>query len=218
MIKIAIADDHPIVREGVTSLLSKMGFTVMMEANDGLELIEKLERAKELPDICMIDINMPRMDGFATTEEVMKRWPEIRVLVITVHAESLYFARMIACGARGYLIKDSPAVDYREAILSVQQTGVYFSTAEMRKYMRAVVNKEITPPKLNEWEVKVMRLCCAEYKVPEIAAMLHTTPKAIENHKSSAFAKLGVRTTAGLAIAAVKYGYVLLDSGPSPLM
>eukprot|EP01030_Chromulinospumella_sphaerica_P013273 gene13273-biopygen11568 len=78
-------------------------------AADGVELLQKLEEGTVLPDVCMLDISMPRMDGFATAEAIRDTWPEVRVLVVTVHAEDLYFARMIAAGAKGYVTKDARA-------------------------------------------------------------------------------------------------------------
>lgn len=218
MIKIAIADDHLVVREGMVSLLEKMGFTVVVQAADGAELTEKLARLQQLPDVCVLDISMPRKDGFETTAEIRDRWPEIRVLVMTVHAESLYYVRMIAAGAKGYVTKDARADNIREAILSVYHKGAYFSGAEEQRYMRAIARGEISPPKLTAVEVDVLRLCCEELSALEIANRLHMSPKAVDSHKHNLFNKLAAKTTAGLVKAAIKYGYVQVDKGASPLL
>lgn len=218
MVNIALADDHPIVREGIASLLSKMGFSVIIQASDGIELLDKLKFAEELPAICFIDISMPNMCGFATTEALRAQWPEIKVLTLTVHPEELYFARMIHSGACGYLTKNASAKEYRRAIDAVISDGMYFTTTAMRNYMRSIVRGEIEPAKLMPIEEDIVRLCCAEYTTVQIADRLNTTPKAIENHRANIFRKMGVRSVAGLVIAAVKYGYVQVNKGVSPFM
>lgn len=218
MIKIAIADDHLIVREGLVSLLGKMGFDVLLQAADGVELLEKLQQKRELPDVCMLDISMPRMDGFATAEAIRDTWPEVRVLVVTVHDENLYFARMIAAGAKGYVTKDARAEVLREAIMSVYTKGAYFSNAEEQRYMRAILRGEINPPKLTAAETEVLRLSCEELSAAEIALRMHTSAKAVDSHKHNLFNKLAVKSTAGLVKAAIKYGYVQVDKGASPLL
>lgn len=218
MIKIGIADDHLIVREGLASLLGKMGFEVLLQAADGAELLQKLQERKELPDVCLLDISMPRMDGFATTEAIRDTWPEVRLLVVTVHDEDLYFARMIAAGAQGYVRKDARAEVLREAILSVHAKGAYFSDAAQQRYMRAIWRGEIMLPKLSAAETEVLRLCCDELSAAEIAIRMHTSAKAVDSHKHNLFNKLAAKSTAGLVKAAIKYGYVQVDKGVSPLL
>ena len=211
MIKIAIADDQSVVREGLASLLGKMGFDVMMQAGNGAELLHKLERSEELPHICMMDLNMPVMDGFATTEAITKYWPEIKVLVVTVYTEDLYITRLIHSGARGYVCKDANAEQYREAILNVYHRGLHYTETAKDIFVRATINGKDVIPKLNATEIEIVRLCCAEYTTNEIAAMLHNKPKNIEHYRTSIFRKLEVKSVAGLAIKAVKYGYVLVN-------
>lgn len=218
MIKIAIADDHLVVREGMASLLGKMGFDVIIQAGDGDELLVQLGKADALPDVCMLDISMPRKNGFETAEAIRDNWPEIRVLVVTVHAESLYFARMIAAGAKGYVTKDAKAEVLRNAIMSVYQKGAYFSDAEEQRYMRSIARGEIKHPKLTAAEAEVLRLCCDELSANEIALKLHTSAKAVDSHKHNLFNKLAVKTTAGLVKAAIKYGFVQVDTGTSPVL
>lgn len=217
MIKIAVADDHYIVREGIASLLGKMGYPVIIQANDGAELIHRLERAKELPHICMVDINMPNMDGFATTEVIKARWPQIKVLAVTQHAEELYLVRMIHAGAKGYITKDSTAEKYRDAILSLYHRRVYFSEKGTELFMHAAADGKLEHPKLTATEVDILRLCCAEHTTQEIADALGVSFKVVENHKAAILRKMHVKTSVGMAIAAVKYGYVLVDGGPSPV-
>ncbi|MBX2907618.1 MAG: response regulator transcription factor [Taibaiella sp.] len=217
MIKIAIADDQPVYREGLRSLLTKMGYEVVLEAENGTDLLDKLRHASHLPDICLMDISMPGMDGFETTEAMKVHWPEIDVLVMTVHAEDLYFVRMLHCGANGYLTKDAKASQIRDAIERILHTGRHFSEKQMELYSAAMRNGEVAPPKLSATEIEVIRLCCAEYTTKEIAGMIcDGREKAIENMKAAVYRKLGVKTLAGLALAAVRYGYVQAKVGPSP--
>jgi len=211
MIKIAIADDHPAFREGISSLLGKMGYPVIIKANDGRELIHRLERAEELPHICMVDINMPNMDGFATTEVIKARWPQIKVLAVTQHAEELYLVGMINAGAKGYITKDAGAEQYREAIESLYYRRVYFSEKGTELFMMAATDGKLEHPKLTAVEVDILRLCCAEHTTHEIADKLGVTFKVVENHKAAVLRKMHVKTSVGMAIAAVKYGYVLVD-------
>lgn len=210
MIKLAIADDHPAIREGLNAMLVKMGFEILMLAEDGADLVQKLSEAPQLPDICIMDINMPNLDGFKATEILKERWPEIKVLVVTVHNEDRYFIRMVKCGACGYLYKSARAEQYREAIMNVHQLGLHFSDAEMRNFIRSIKNEEIAPVQLTPIEEQIVKLCCAELTTIQIADKLGKTVKAIENIKKSIYLKLGVSSSAGLAIAAVKHGYYLV--------
>ncbi|MBX2905271.1 MAG: response regulator transcription factor [Taibaiella sp.] len=218
MIKIAIADDHLVVREGIASLLGKMGFEVIIQAANGVELLQRLKDADVLPDVCLLDISMPLKNGFETAEEIRDSWPEIRVLVVTVHSESLYFTRMIAAGAKGYVTKDARADVLREAVMSVYHKGAYFSDVEEQRYMRSIARGEIKHPKLTAAETEVLRLCCDELSAAEIATRMHTSAKAVDSHKHNLFNKLAVKTTAGLVKAAIKYGYVQVDTGTSPVL
>ncbi len=154
MISIAVADDHQVVRSGITTLLDKMpGFKVTIEAENGLDLINKIHSSKTLPTICIIDINMPIMDGFATVAVLKERWPEIGVLVLSVHNDERYVIRMIQLKANGFLPKNSNAEDLRDAIIAITQEGIYYSDAETRKFMRAVLRNEISLPKLSALEI-----------------------------------------------------------------
>src|SRR5690606_33677819 len=126
-IHIAYADDHTAVRKGIISFLSGLGGIVVdIEANNGKELIKQLEKVKRLPDVCLLDINMPQMDGFETLVEIKKRWQSMKVLILTVHDAELYVIRMIRNGANGYLLKSCDPEEIKKALFTIDTKGVYF--------------------------------------------------------------------------------------------
>jgi len=213
MIRIAIADDHAIVRNGLVSILDRIGgFRVDIEAEDGHELLEKIKRAKELPHVCLLDITMPRMDGFDTIVALKEKWPDMGVLVLTVHNDDRYIIRMIQHKANGYLSKNCKAEELRDAILSIHNEGIYYSDAESRKFIRAVAKNEIDLPKLTAIELILLRwVCTTDLKYDIIAQKMGLTGKSVEAHKEALFKKLKVDGRVGLTLFAVRFGYIQVD-------
>lgn len=217
-LRIAYADDHTIVRKGISALLNAMGgLQVVIEADNGKHLIEQLERATELPDVCMLDINMPEMNGFEAIAAIRKQWPGMGILVLTVFDTEYYFIRMVMSGANGYLLKSCNPEEIRNALHTIYKNGVYYADAVARNYFQAMRNNEIKLPTLTETEERMLKLCCTDSSFSEIAEMLGMPIRTFERNKEQLFNKVGVNSRVGLAIFAVQFGLVPLELNTSEL-
>jgi two-component system invasion response regulator UvrY len=210
MIHIAIADDHTILRKGVVEILSKFdNMTVIMEANNGKELIAKLQSATTLPDVCIVDINMPEMNGYDTASEIKKNWPDIKILALSMYDTELNVIKMLRSGANGYVLKDSDPEDLRIAITKVYKDGFYHSelvTGRMLNILHDPDGKMNI--ELNERELNFLGLCCTELTYKEIADQMFLSPRTIDGYRESLFRKLNITTRTGLAMYAIKAGVV----------
>ncbi len=212
LLRIAYAEDHTVVRKGLVALLNGMsGMHVDIEADNGLDLVAKIEKAKTLPHVCILDINMPGMNGFDTIQELKKKWPAIKVLVLTVFDIEYYFIRMIMSGANGYMLKSSDPDEIRKALFAIHENGMYYSDAGTRSYIQAILNKEIKLPNLTATEVIVLKHCCGDLSYSEIAAQMGTTSRSVEGYRDSLFKKLNVNSRVSLAMFAVQFGIAPVD-------
>lgn len=213
LIRIAIADDHPVIRRGIAAILNAMdGLTVSIESDDGNDLIRQIEKANELPDVCILDICMPNMDGFDTITILKNRWPNIGVLVLTVFDNELYFIRMIMSGASGYLLKSCSPDDIRDAVFSIHKNGIYYSDVAMRQFLHAIIKNEIKLPQLTATELILLKLSCTDLSYTEIADKMGTTSKSVEGYRENLFRKLNVKSRVTLAMLAVQFGFVQLNA------
>ena len=210
MINIALADDHAILRKGVAEILSKFdNMSVVMEAGNGRELITKMQAATTLPDVCIIDINMPEMNGYDTAAEIKKRWPEIKILALSMYDTELNVIKMLRSGANGYVLKDSDPEELRFAISEVCRHGFYHSelvTGRMLHILHDADNKMSV--ELNERETTFLGYCCTELTYKEIADQMFLSPRTIDGYREALFKKLNITTRTGLAMYAIKVGMV----------
>jgi len=211
-INIAYADDHKIVRKGIISFINELGgMKVCVEANNGKELIANIEKSTIIPDICILDISMPVMNGFDTIVELKKKWPELKVLVLTVFQTDIYIIRMIMYGANGYLLKSSDPEEIKKAIGIVYNNGAYFSDSTTRHFFNAVQNKQIKLPNLTAREIQVLNYCCGDLSYAQIAEKIGTTTRSVEGYRDSLFKKLKTNSRVSLALFAVQFGLVPLE-------
>lgn len=210
MIHIALADDHTILRKGVAEILSKFeDMTVSIEAGNGKELIEKLSAAATLPDICIVDINMPEMNGYETASEIRKHWPEVKILALSMYDTELNIIKMLRNGANGYVLKDSDPEDLRVAITRVCRDGFYHSelvTGRMLNILHDPDGK--LNVELNDREIKFLQLSCTELTYKEIAEQMCLSPRTIDGYREDLFKKLNITSRTGLAMYAIKAGLV----------
>ena len=213
-IHIAYADDHLVVRKGIISLLNNLGgIEVDIEASNGKELIEQLVAAPCLPSICILDINMPVMDGFDTIIEIKKRWPKMKALVLTIFEAEHYIIRMIRYGANGYLLKTCDPAEIKCALIAIHQKGIYHSTLVPAHLTNLVKNNLIKQVNLTEKEMAVMKYCCSDLTYSDIGQKLGTTTRSVEGIRDSLFRKLQVASRVSLALYAVQFGLVPLEIG-----
>lgn len=210
MIKIAIADDHVILRKGVAEILSRFdNLAMVMEAGTGRELIDKISAAAELPDVCILDINMPEMNGYETAAELRRRWPKIKMLALSMYDAELNIIKMLRNGAHGYILKDADPEELRIAILEVYKNGFYHSDLVTGRMLHILHDPEgKINIELNERETQMLAYCCSEMTYKEIADLMCLSPRTIDGYRESLFKKLRITTRTGLAMYAIKAGVV----------
>lgn len=209
MINIALADDHTILRKGVAEILSKFDdINVVMEAGNGKELITKLGQAgTAMPDVCIVDINMPEMNGYETAAEIRRQWPFIKILALSMYDTELNVIKMLRSGAHGYVLKDSDPEVLRVAINRVHKEGFYHSelvTGRMLNILHDPGGRMNT--EINDREMQFLEYCCTELTYKEIADKMFLSARTIDGYRESLFKKLDVTTRTGLAIYAIKAG------------
>lgn len=210
---IALADDHVLLRIGLAQLIESLGFTVVFQADDGKECIDKLEPA-HLPQLILMDINMPEMDGYATTQWLKENHPDIKVLALSMYDNEASIIRMLKCGAKGYILKDSEPAELKAAIDAVLTKGYYYSDLVSGKLINAINKMEDggsevnTLVNLNERETDFLKYACTEMTYKEIADKMFVSPRTIDGYRDALFEKLNVKTRVGLVMYAIKNGIV----------
>jgi two-component system, NarL family, invasion response regulator UvrY len=209
-INIAIADDHHMVRQGLMSLIhaTDSRFSVMLDAGHGKELLDKISMATYLPDVCLIDLNMPVMDGYETIVEIKKHWPQISIIVLSLYEDNYPILKALKCGATGYLSKSLSADALKEAIVDVYYKEYYFSplvTKHFPKMNRKNI-QEYTKKMLSDKEVQFLSLCCTDMTYEEIGAKMNLSSRTTEKYCAKLKEDLGIHSRAGLVMYALYVG------------
>ncbi len=209
MIKAILVDDHQIVRDGVNMLLSSDNdINIIGECNSGYEVMDMLD--SEDPDVILMDINMPELNGIETIEKALDKKPDLNILALTMHNEQSYISKVLKAGARGYVIKNAPRDELIEAVKTVARGEPFFSeevsSIMMSRYLKgnkkgnASKNRSslATVEDLTQREIEVLRLIVGEKTNKEISEQLFISPRTVDSHRRSLLEKLGVKNTAGL--------------------
>lgn len=213
MANIALADDHILIRNGIASLLKNTGHNVLFEADNGKDLISKLD-PRQLPDIVLMDINMPEMDGCDATQWLRQHYPDVKVLALSMYNKENSIIRMLKCGAKGYILKDSRPPQLEAAINALMTEGFHYSELLNGKLIHAInqlgddgseLNKLM---QLNDKETDFLKLSCTELTYKEIADQLSVSPRTVDSYRDTLFEKLNIKTRVGLVMYAVKNGIV----------
>ncbi|MEJ0102758.1 MAG: response regulator transcription factor [Bacteroidota bacterium] len=215
--KLALVDDHTLFRKGLISLIEMVGndYTILFEANDGFDLQQKLNRDNQ-PDIILMDINMPRMNGFASVQWLKDNFPLINILIVSMIEKEETIVRMLKLGVKGYLCKDVEPKELSEALNAIMSKGFYYTDFITGKLVHSLQNHHHSGAEpeavnlINEREKNFLQLACSEYTYNEIAAKMFLSPKTIDGYRNSLFEKLNVKSRVGLALYAVKHGLVQL--------
>ena len=212
-IKIAIADDYKIYRDGLkVGLANDENLEVVLEADNGEDLINGLEKAK--PDVIIMDLKMPIMDGMEATKEVRKRFNSMKVLVVTMYEDDKFIIHLMENGANGYLLKNAEPDEILKSIYAVHENGYYFNDLVNKALLKKLVLKGNFKPSFNqdidftERELEVLKLICEEKTAAEIAKEIFLSPRSVEGVRQRLIEKVGVRNTAGLVMFAIKNGIV----------
>ena len=218
MIRIAIADDHDLFREGIRAILERSEeIAVVLTAGSGTELLEKLNTSETPPQIILMDLNMPELNGIESTQQVLKAFPELKVVALTMHNEDRYILRMIELGASGYLQKSAKPHEMIQCLKEVAEKGFYFSEGIARIMQKGLMKREHLsnsvgiPVNLSDRELEVLRLICRERTSQEIADELHLSIRTVEGHRKNLLGKTGVKTVAGLVVFGFKHNLIEIE-------
>lgn len=211
VINVMIVDDHVLYRAGVkTALSSKKDIKIIAEADNGAHLLNMLKGIQ--PDVILLDIQMPIMDGIATLPEVKKLYPHIKIIMLTLLDDQSVITKLMELGANSYLVKTSDAEVIYEAIITCHQQEYYFNTLTNKALLNNLRQKNIVSPfklshedaTLTDKEITILRLMCEEKSTREIAEAIELSPRTIEAIRDKLKVKTGTKSTAGLIMFAVK--------------
>ncbi len=206
-LRVLLADDHPIVRQGLRGVLERSGFEVVAEASDGLEAVRV---AGELgPDVAILDIAMPGMNGVEAAREILKVAPRTKIILLTMHREDQYVVEALRAGISGYVLKTQSATDLTQAIQEVSRGGTYLSPGISHAVVHALRSKADAPSDpLTARERQVLKLIAEGKATKEVAQLLGISVKTAESHRSRIMEKLDVHETASLVRYAVRQGLI----------
>lgn len=208
---IAIIDDHLLFAQSLKSLIDTFdGFEVTHQANNGKSFIEELKKSSKLPDIALMDLNMPIMDGAETTYWLQKNFPGIKVLALSMDDDENSILKMIRNGAKGYLLKDIHPDILLEALQSVLTEGFYHTKRVSNTLMSSFHSDNEKKPNIEllERELEFLKLASTEMTYKEIANVMNLSPKTIDGYREQLFKKLDVKNRIGMVIYAIKNGIV----------
>jgi DNA-binding NarL/FixJ family response regulator len=207
IVRIIIADDHVIFRKGLRAILNEITeFKVIAEAANGIELLEMLKNQET--DVVLMDIKMPEMDGILATKQILEKYPEIKIIALTMHEEIGYFNQMIEAGAIGFLLKKTNKDELETAIKAVMQNENYFSQEFITSINKHTMAGRQVNIKLSERELEVLDLICKGYSNIEISKMLELSQRTIDGHRSRLFEKTGAKNAPNLVLFALKNGLI----------
>ena len=211
-IKLALVDDHNLFRRGIASILGQVAdFELVLEASNGQEFIDKIPR--KMPDVVLLDLQMPVLDGTATADYLREHYPLIKIIVLTMHDEDRMVLHLLEKGVSGYLLKDSDPDEVEKAIRKVMDEGVYLNEFVSRAMLRKMTNKTTVVKQptlynskilLSEREKEVLKLICEGLSTAEISDKIFLSPRTVEGHRLRILEKTGTKNTAGMVAYAFK--------------
>ncbi len=211
-IRIALVDDQQLFRQGIASIVHQDSeLELCLEADNGHTFILELEQTATLPHIALIDMEMPLMDGMELNAQLQQHYPQIKVIILSIHAKERLIARMIQNGASGYLIKNCDKAELINAIKTTYKSGFYINAQVLKAIQNAsgqpqeIRNEIGIPIEISSREKEVLTLICKEHTNNEIAEKLFISPRTVDAHRNNLLAKTGCRNTAGLVLFAVKH-------------
>ncbi len=214
-IDILITDDHKLFRKGIIALLDDFDFIGQInEASNGSELMELLAVMKKLPEIILLDLRMPIMDGIEAQQKINDLYPDVKIIILTMEDDEQYILHLISEGVNGYLLKNADPDEMEKAILRVHENGYYFSEDISSLVLKNLNKKDKTEvvfnPDFSERDLDVLKLICKEYTNAEIAEVFDVSIRTAEGYRQKLVDKAGAKNIAGLVILAIKYNWVTL--------
>ncbi len=211
-VRVFLVDDHALFRNGLKGLLGLNGaFDVVGEAGDGREFLEKLPESGA--EVALLDIDMPVMNGFDAAVRALERFPDLKIIVLSMHGDEEYYFRMVELGAKGFLLKSSEIEEVASAIEAVAKGGSWFS----QELLQGLVGTLKTTPRSDEpedglsaRELEVLPLICKGMSNQEIADELFISKRTVDKHRANILSKTGAKNTASLVVYAIKNGLVVI--------
>lgn len=201
--RIALVDDHRLFRSGIASLVGNFsGYEILFEAGNGVELMNKIS-PKNMPDIVLLDMSMPVMDGVSTASWLLKSYPGIKIIVLSMYNDAEKVLSMIRLGVKGYLLKDSEPHHFEQALYKVSQGDLYYPDFVTRLLLNNF-SQEAEPGKLNQREQDFLKLVCTELTYREIAEKLNVSVRTVDGYRDQLFEKLQIKSRVGLVLYALK--------------
>jgi two-component system, NarL family, invasion response regulator UvrY len=216
MLSVALVDDHVMLRKGLANLITDMaGYNVILQSDNGKDFINTISNQNLTPDIILLDVSMPHMDGFETAQWISTNLPLAKILVLSMFDDEKSIIKMIRNGAKGYILKDSEPQELEIALNDIVHKGYHYSDLVNGKLIHAV-NKEAfendseNKIKLTEREVEFLKLSCSEMTYKEIANVMYLSVRTVEGYRDNLFIKLSLKTRVGLVLYALKNNIVAL--------
>lgn len=208
-IKVAIVDDHKLVSKALENMISlNPNFQVTMNCFNGQDFIDELQKTKTHPDVVLMDINMPIKNGIETTAEVSRKFPNLKVIALTMEDNEGTIIKMMKAGAKGYLLKDmSPDILFN-AINIVHEKGIFYTDMVTQSLLKIKTEEKFMKEldeTLKDRELEFIRLACSELTYREIARQMCVSPRTIDGYRDSIFSKLNVKTRVGIVLFAIKH-------------
>lgn len=201
-IQIALVDDHRLFRSGIASLINNLPrYSVLFEAGDGEEMIRKIT-PKVKPDIILLDISMPKMDGIAAAEWIKKYYPEIKIIILSMYKDAEKVITMVKMGVKGYMLKDAEHYEFEEALEMVANNEVYYPNFVTRHLINNVSQHQYNP--LSEREIEFLKLVATELTYKEIADSMCISARTVDGYRDQLFEKLKVKSRVGLVLYCLK--------------
>lgn len=209
---IALVDDHALLRSGLASLIESFdGYSVLFQADNGKDFIQQLQTNK-LPDIILLDITMPEMNGFETAAWIKQNAPSIRILVLSMMDNDEIVISMLKAGARGYILKDSKPAVFKQALDNIRDSGFFMNELVSNKMLNYVRHEETNGKELSaislltEKELAFLQYACSEMTYKEIASAMQVSPRTVEGYRDELLKKLNLQSRVGLVLFAIKNG------------
>jgi DNA-binding NarL/FixJ family response regulator len=210
-VHIALVDDHTLLRRGLAALIDTFdGYKVLFEANNGEDFIQQIKPGMP-PDIVLLDISMPGMNGYETAKWIRQNLPETKVLVLSFMENNSAIIRMLKLGARGYILKDSDPRICNQALNSIRDSGFFLNELVSNRVVQCMTNgKEVQDilSILTDRELQFLKLACTEMTYKQIAVEMGVSPRTVDSYRDALFHKLGVSSRIGLVIFAIRNGIV----------
>jgi len=205
-IRVALVDDHKLFRKGMLELIN--GFTdfeVVWEAENGKDFTQKIS-PQNLPDVVLLDISMPVMDGYETARWLEQRFPEVKILALSMHNDDETIMKMLKSGVNGYVLKNADPAELKIALKTLVQEGSYYDHRVTDILVKNINAPKKTNIELNDREIEFLKLACTELPYKSFAPLLKINPRLVEDTREKLFRKLEVVTRVGLVLYAIKNG------------